>query len=52
MQKFVHIWIRMWRDEKKIITRSLKRQLGQVVWHEQVENGTTINNNLNANQVD
>ncbi len=33
--------------ENKIITRSLRRQLDQVVLHEQVENGV-----LNANQVD
>jgi hypothetical protein len=38
--------------ENKIVTRSLRRQLDQVVWHEQVENGAIISNNLNANQVD
>ncbi len=38
--------------ENLIITRSLKRQLDQVVLHEQVKNGDTINNNLNAYQFD
>jgi hypothetical protein len=38
--------------ENRIITRSLRRQLNEVLVHEQVENGTTINNNLNANQID
>jgi hypothetical protein len=38
--------------ENKIVTRSLKRQLDQVVWHEQVENGVTISNNLIVDQVD
>ncbi len=38
--------------ENKIITKSLKKQLDQVVLHEQVENGTFVNNNLNVNQVD
>jgi hypothetical protein len=38
--------------ENKIITRSLKRQLDQVVLHEQVENGVAISNNLSANKVD
>ncbi len=37
--------------EKKIVTKSL-RQLDQVVLHGQVENGTTISNNLIANQID
>jgi hypothetical protein len=34
--------------ENKIVTRSLRKQLHQVVLHEQVENGATINNNLSA----
>jgi hypothetical protein len=34
--------------ENKIVTRSLRRQLDQVVLHEQVENGIAISNNLNA----
>jgi hypothetical protein len=38
--------------ENKIVTRSLRRQLDQVLLHEQVGNGTAINNNLNANQED
>jgi hypothetical protein len=38
--------------EHKIVTRSLRRQLDQVVLHEQVENGVTISNNLSANKVD
>jgi hypothetical protein len=38
--------------ENKIVTKSLRRQLDQVVLHDQVENGTTINNNLIANQID
>ncbi len=38
--------------ENRIVTRSLRRQLDQVVLHEQVENGATISNNLSANQVD
>jgi hypothetical protein len=38
--------------ENKIVTKSLRRQLNQVVLHEQVENGTAISNNLNADQVD
>jgi hypothetical protein len=38
--------------ENRIVTRSLRSQLNQVILHEQVENGTTINNNLSANQVD
>jgi hypothetical protein len=38
--------------ENIIVTRSLRRQLNQVVLHEQVQNGATINNNLSANQVD
>jgi hypothetical protein len=38
--------------ENIIITKSLKKQLNHVILHEQVENGTAINNNLNANQTD
>jgi len=38
--------------ENRIITRSLKKQLDQVIIHEQVENGTGINNNLCAYQID
>jgi len=34
--------------ENKIITKSLKRQLDQVVLHEQVENGSIIINNLSV----
>jgi hypothetical protein len=37
--------------ENKIVTRSLRRQLNQVVIHEQVENGVTNSNNLSADQV-
>jgi len=32
--------------ENKIITTSLRRQLNQVVLHEQVENGVAIDTNL------
>ncbi len=38
--------------ENKIVTRSLRKQLDQVVFHEQVEKGATINNNLSADQVE
>jgi hypothetical protein len=38
--------------ENIIVIRSLKRQLNQVIVDEQVENGTTINNNLSAKQID
>jgi hypothetical protein len=38
--------------ENKIVTRNLKRQLDHVFLHEQVENGTAINNNLSANKED
>ncbi len=38
--------------ENRNVTRSLKRQLDQVVLHEQVENGVAINNNMNVDQVD
>ncbi len=34
--------------ENIIIIRSLKKQLNQVVLHEQVENGAAINNNLSV----
>ncbi len=34
--------------ENKIVTKSLKRQLDQVILHEQMENGTAISNNLSA----
>ncbi len=37
--------------ENKILTKNLRRQLDQVVLHEQVENGPTINNNLRGDQV-
>jgi hypothetical protein len=40
----------MWRNGNRIVTKSLKRQLYKVELHE-VENGATISNNLNANQV-
>jgi hypothetical protein len=35
--------------ENIIVTRSLRRQLDQVVLHEEVENGIAINNNLSDN---
>jgi hypothetical protein len=38
--------------ENIIVTRILKRQLDQVILHEQVENGVAINNNLSVNKVD
>jgi hypothetical protein len=38
--------------ENRIVTRSLKRQLDQVILHKQVENGVAINNNLSANHID
>ncbi len=37
--------------ENKIVTKSLRRQLDQVILHEQMENGTTVSNNLNVDQV-
>jgi hypothetical protein len=37
--------------ENKIVTRSLRRQLDLVIIHEQMENGTAINSNLNTNQI-
>ncbi len=38
--------------ENIIITRSLRKQLDQVIIHEQVENGININNNLSAYEID
>jgi hypothetical protein len=38
--------------ENIVVTKSLKRQLNLVVLHEQVENGITISNNFNVDQVD
>jgi hypothetical protein len=38
--------------ENIIVSRSLSRELDQVIVHEQVENGTTINSILSANQID
>jgi hypothetical protein len=38
--------------ENKIIIRSLEKQLNQVIIHEQVENGTTINMNLSVDKID
>ncbi len=39
--------------ENKIVTsRSLNKQLDHVILHEQVENGATINNNLNTDPMD
>jgi histidinol dehydrogenase len=38
--------------ENIIITKIIRRQLDQVVLHEQVENGIAISNNLSANLVD
>ncbi len=38
--------------ENRIVIRSLRRQLDQVIVHEQVEKGTAIYKNLNANQID
>ncbi len=40
-----------WKMENKIIIRSSRRQLDQVVLHEQVENGVAISNNLSVDQV-
>jgi len=37
--------------ENRIVIRSLNKQLYKVIIHEQVENGTTINRNLSANQI-
>jgi hypothetical protein len=38
--------------ENIIVTTTLRRQLNQVILHEQVENGVAISNNLSADQVD
>ncbi len=38
--------------ESRIVTKSLTRQLNQVLLHKQEENGIAINNNLSANQED
>jgi hypothetical protein len=38
--------------ENIIVIRSLKRWLDQAIIHEQAENGATINNNLNVDQID
>jgi hypothetical protein len=34
------------------VTRSLRRQLDQVILHKQVENGAAINNNLSVDHID
>jgi hypothetical protein len=38
--------------ENRIVIKSLKKQLDQVIIHEQVENDTAINKNLSANQIE
>jgi hypothetical protein len=38
--------------ENIIIIKSLRRQLNQVIVHEQKKNGVAINNNLNADYID
>jgi len=38
--------------ENRIVTKSLKRWLDQVILHEQVENGAAINSNLSGNHID
>ncbi len=38
--------------ENRIVTGSLRRQLNQVILHEQMVNGDAISNNLSANHVD
>jgi hypothetical protein len=38
--------------QNMIITKSLRRELNQVVLQEQVENGIAINNNLCVDKVD
>ncbi len=38
--------------ETKIVTRILKRQLNHVILYEEVENGVSINNSLNADHLD
>ncbi len=37
--------------ENRFVNRSFRRQLDQVLLHEQVENGVTINNNLSEDQI-
>jgi hypothetical protein len=37
--------------ENRFMTISLKRQLNQVILHEQVENGAVINSNLSGNRL-
>jgi hypothetical protein len=36
----------------RIVSKSLKKQIDQVILHQQVENGTAINNNLSVDQID
>jgi hypothetical protein len=38
--------------ENKIVTRSLRRQLDQVIVHKQMENGATINNKFSVDEID
>jgi hypothetical protein len=38
--------------ENIIVTINFRRQLNQVILHEQVENGTTIHRNLSVGQED
>ncbi len=38
--------------ENRIVTISLRRQLDQVIVHEQVKNGAAINKNLSVDQID
>jgi hypothetical protein len=38
--------------ENRIVTRSLRKQLDQVILHEQVENGVAINSNLSVDHID
>jgi hypothetical protein len=42
----------MWKIENRIGIRNLKRQLNQVIEHEQVENDVVVNNNLSVNKTD
>jgi hypothetical protein len=42
----------MWLNKNLIISKSFKRQLDQVIVHEQVKNCVAINNNLSADQID
>jgi hypothetical protein len=37
--------------ENQIVTKSMKRQLDQVIIYEQVENGVAINKIVNTNQI-